>query len=153
VLLAVLLSPEAVGAARVALRHGLPLVAGAQPATRVAEWMAAADLVTLPSWSEGHPNVLVEALACGRPVVSCPVGGVPEVVDDACGVLVPPRDAAALAAGLRTVLARDWNEGALSGRHSRSWSAVAADTMAACGEAIAEHAAARGRVPRRTPGE
>lgn len=128
-------------------------LAGAQPATRVAEWMAAADLVTLPSWSEGHPNVLVEALACGRPVVSCPVGGVPEVVDDACGVLVPPRDAAALAAGLRTVLARDWNEGALSGRHSRSWSAVAADTMAACGEAIAEHAAARGRVPRRTPGE
>lgn len=116
---------------------------GALTATRVAEWMAAADLVTLPSYSEGHPNVLVEALACGRPVVSCPVGGVPEVVDDACGVLVPPRDAAALAAGLGAVLARDWDEGALARRHSRGWDAVAADTMAACTEAVADHAARR----------
>lgn len=124
-------------------------LAGAQPAALVAEWMAAADLVTLPSWSEGHPNVLVEALACGRPVVSCPVGGVPEVVDDESGLLVPPRDPAALAAALEAVLARDWDEEALSRRHSRSWAEVAADTMTACREAVAQHAAAR----RRTTGE
>lgn len=128
-------------------------LAGAQPAARVAEWMAAADLVTLPSWSEGHPNVLVEALACGRPVVSCPVGGVPEVVEDASGLLVPPRDAAALAVALAAVLTRDWDEGALSRRHSRGWAAVAADTMAACREAMAEHAAAHPVARRRTKGE
>lgn len=128
-------------------------LAGAQPALRVAEWMAAADLVALPSYSEGHPNVLVEALACGRPVVSCPVGGVPEVVDEASGVLVPPRDAAALAAGLEAVLARGWDEVALSRRHSRGWDEVAADTMAACREAVAEHAAARMPMRRRATGE
>jgi glycosyltransferase involved in cell wall biosynthesis len=116
--------------------NGLRLV-GAQPAARVAEWMAAANLVTLPSYSEGHPNVLVEALACGRPVVSCPVGGVPEVVDASCAILVPPRDAGALAGALADALERDWDEVSLSRRFSRSWSDVAADTLAACSEALA----------------
>lgn len=112
-------------------------LAGAQAATEVAAWMAASDLVVLPSWSEGHPNVLVEALACGRPVLSCPVGGVPEVVDADCGVLVPPRDEAALTAGLRDALDRDWDEAALSQRFSRGWDDVAHDTLAACREAHA----------------
>jgi glycosyltransferase involved in cell wall biosynthesis len=119
--------------------NGLRLV-GAQPAVRVAEWMAASDLITLPSYSEGHPNVLVEALACGRPVVSTPVGGVPEVVDESCAVLVPPRDAPALAAALNAVLDRDWDEAALSQRFSRNWADVAADTMSACREAVDEYA-------------
>ena len=99
--------------------------------------MAASDLVTLPSYSEGHPNVLVEALACGRPVVSTPVGGIPEVVDESCSILVPPRDAVALAGALAGVLDRSWDETALSRRFSRSWADVAADTLAACAEALA----------------
>jgi glycosyltransferase involved in cell wall biosynthesis len=99
--------------------------------------MAAADLVTLPSYSEGHPNVLVEALACGRPVVATPVGGIPEVVDADCGVLVPVRDPAALAAGLADVLDRSWDESALARRFSRDWDAVAEDTLTACREAMA----------------
>jgi len=120
--------------------NGLRL-AGAQPAPQVAEWMAAADLVTLPSYSEGHPNVLVEALACGRPVVSTPVGGVPEVVDASCALLVPPRDAQALAEALAAVLVRDWDEAALSRRFSRSWAEVATDTLTACREALAARGA------------
>lgn len=118
-----------------ALRARLP---GAQSPAEVARWMAAADLVTLPSWSEGHPNVLVEALACGRPVVATPVGGIPEVVDATTGVLVPLRDADALAAGLQAVLARDWDEQALAARFSRDWDQVARDTLQACAEAIAD---------------
>ncbi|MEO8011350.1 MAG: glycosyltransferase, partial [Dokdonella sp.] len=112
---------------------------GALPAARVAEWMAAADTITLPSYSEGHPNVLVEALACGRPVVSTTVGGVPEVVDAHCSLLVPPRDAAALATALNAVLDRAWDETALSTRFSRGWSDVASDTLAVCEAALAEH--------------
>lgn len=111
---------------------------GAQDAQAVARWMAAADLVTLPSYSEGHPNVLVEALACGRPVVATPVGGIPEVVDTASGLLVPARDAAALAGGLRDALDRSWDTDALARRFSRDWDAVAADTLRACEEALAE---------------
>lgn len=115
-------------------------LAGAQGPHEVARWMAASDLVTLPSYSEGHPNVLVEALACGRPVVATPVGGIPEVVDADCGLLVAARDPAALAAGLRDALERPWNETALSRRFSRGWDAVAADTLRACEEALAQAA-------------
>lgn len=117
------------------LRVHLP---GAQGPHEVARWMAASDLVTLPSYSEGHPNVLVEALACGRPVVATPVGGIPEVVDADCGLLVAVRDPVALAAGLRDALERPWDASALSRRFSRGWDAVAADTLRACEEALAE---------------
>jgi len=53
----------------------------------VAVWMAAADLVTLPSYMEGCPNVVLEALASGRPVVATNVGGIPEVLSEECGML------------------------------------------------------------------
>jgi glycosyltransferase involved in cell wall biosynthesis len=123
----------AMGAGRVTL-------AGAQAPADVARWMAASDLVTLPSYSEGHPNVLVEALACGRAVVATPVGGIPEVVDATCGVLVAPRDADALARGLVQALDREWNEAALAGRFSRDWRQVADDTLRACEQAVAGYA-------------
>lgn len=112
---------------------------GAQDPVEVARWMAAADVVTLPSWSEGHPNVLVEALACGRPVVATDVGGIPEVVDARSGLLVPVRDSGALASALQAALARDWDEAALASRHSRGWDEVAADTLRACQDAVRDH--------------
>ncbi len=124
--------------ARIATMPGVRVhLPGAQGPREVACWMAASDVVTLPSYSEGHPNVLVEALACGRPVVATPVGGIPEVVDADCGLLVAVRDPAALAEGLAEALARDWDEGVLSRRFSRGWDAVATDTLRACEEAIA----------------
>jgi len=126
-------------AATLAAEPALPLqLAGSQAPAEVARWMVASDLVTLPSYSEGHPNVLVEALACGRPVVATPVGGIPEVVDAASGLLVPPRDADALADALAKALAQDWDEAALARRFSRDWEQVARDTLLACEEALAE---------------
>lgn len=104
----------------------------------VAQWMQAANLVTLPSYSEGYPNVLVEALACGRPTVASAVGGIPEVVDATCGVLIPPRASAALAQGLAQALDRSWDEAALSRRFSRDWSTVAKETLQQCTEALAD---------------
>jgi len=63
------------------------------------------DVVALPSWTEGLPLVLLEAMARGRPVVATPVGGTPELVTDGeTGLLVPPRDPEALAEALRRVL-------------------------------------------------
>ena len=95
----------------------------------VALWMAAADVVTLPSYMEGCPNVVIEALASGRPVVATNVGGIPELMDDASGRLVPPRDAGALATALDEVLAKPWSGDEIAGRHSRSWRDVAEDVL------------------------
>lgn len=93
----------------------------------VAVWITASDLVTLPSYMEGCPNVVLEALACGRPVVATNVGGIPEIMSDACGRLVPPRDASLLADGIASVLDRTWDPAAISAQWSRSWTTVAAE--------------------------
>ena len=95
----------------------------------VSVWMAAADLVTLPSYMEGCPNVVLEALACGRPVVATNVGGIPEILGSGCGLLVPPHDAAGLADALASVLNSTWDSEAISAHQSRSWNVVAAELL------------------------
>jgi glycosyltransferase involved in cell wall biosynthesis len=64
------------------------------------------DLFVLPSWTEGLPLVVLEAMAHGRAVVATPVGGTPELVEDGeTGVLVPPRDPGTLAEAVGRLLA------------------------------------------------
>ncbi len=105
---------------------------GALAPAQVAMWLGAGDLATLPSWSEGYPNVVVEALACGRPVVASDVGGLPEIVTQANGILVPARDADALAGALRQALDREWDHGSIAAAMRRSWDDVARETLALC---------------------
>jgi glycosyltransferase involved in cell wall biosynthesis len=70
---------------------------GPLPQALVADWIAASDLLCLPSHAEGSPNVVVEALASGTPVVASRVGGIPDLVHDGVnGLLVEPADPAAL---------------------------------------------------------
>jgi teichuronic acid biosynthesis glycosyltransferase TuaC len=68
------------------------------------DWYRAADLVVLSSHSEGVPNVLREALACGTPYVATAVGGVGELTDDPAIRLVPAGDPGALAAAIDQAL-------------------------------------------------
>ena len=105
---------------------------GRRDAPGVTQWMRAADVFCLPSYSEGCPNAVIEALACGRPVVSTRVGGIPELVHETCGMLVPPRDAAALCRALDGALAKPWDTQEIARLSSRGWEAVAADTLAVC---------------------
>ena len=80
----------------------------------VAHWLAAADLLCLPSFAEGSPAAVVEALACGRPVVASAVGGITtQVVDGVNGLLVEPGDSAALARALESAFEREWSSDAL----------------------------------------
>jgi len=68
----------------------------------VVPWLQAMDLFALPSWGEeGVPQAIMQAMACGLPVVSTTVGAIAEAVDDGVtGQVVPPRDVAALVAAL-----------------------------------------------------
>lgn len=67
-------------------------------------WYRSSDLIALPSDSEGIPNVLREATACGIPWVASRVGGIPEIADPAVDRLVPPRDPRALASAIAGTL-------------------------------------------------
>lgn len=70
----------------------------------VEDWMTQADLLVLPSAWEGLPNVVLEAMACGLPVIASDVDGVAEVLDDgSSGWLVPAGDVTALSAAIDRV--------------------------------------------------
>ena len=80
---------------------------GIRDRVRFAGWVrdtvplyAAADVVVLASLNEGTPVALIEALAAGCVSVATRVGGVPDVVDDTCGILVPAGDTEALASAM-----------------------------------------------------
>jgi teichuronic acid biosynthesis glycosyltransferase TuaC len=101
---------------------------GAQPLERVPLWMAAADVIALPSHVEGTPNVVLEALACGRRVIASAVGGVPDLLTRReLGVLVPPRDPEALADALVLALRAPYDADEVARLGARGgWAASAA---------------------------
>ena len=72
-------------------------------------WLGACDVLCLSSIREGRPNVIMEALSCGRPVVASAVGGIPELVSEAGGILFPPRQYFKLAKSLKAALDREWD--------------------------------------------
>jgi teichuronic acid biosynthesis glycosyltransferase TuaC len=114
------------GKARAALEETLrplgerALFVGPRPLAEVPLWMAACDVLTLPSHHEGTPNVLLEALACGRRVVATRVGGIPDVVHrPELGALVPVADEGALAAALGEALATPYDADAVAALGAR----------------------------------
>lgn len=77
---------------------------GPLPQHTLPDWYRAADLFVLPSHSEGVPNVLLEASACGTPWVASRVGGISEIAHLGISRLVPPNTPAELAAAIRESL-------------------------------------------------
>ncbi len=98
--------------------EGRVLFCGRVDQRELASYYSAADLLLLPSSREGSPNVVLEALACGTPVVGAAVGGVPDLIDaDAAGALFAEHSAPTLAAAVRRVGARVRDPGAVR-RHA-----------------------------------
>ena len=64
--------------------------------------LAAADVLVLPSYTEGLPNAILEGMASGMAVIASPVGGIPTLIEpDANGLLAPPGDVSSLAAAIK----------------------------------------------------
>lgn len=98
------------------------LFAGRTDHAALPDWFAASQLLCLPSHNEGVPNVVLEAMACGVPVVATRVGGIPEVLPAFAGLLVPAQDPLALQGALNAALVAAWDAERISAHgHSFSW--------------------------------
>jgi teichuronic acid biosynthesis glycosyltransferase TuaC len=108
----------------------------------VAQWLIAANVLALPSYAEGCPSVIVEALSCGRPVIATNVGGIPELVNEECSILVGPRDVQELASAIAIAMRRNWDERLISELFRRSWEQVADEIFSACDLAVHQYRSA-----------
>ncbi len=108
--------------------------------TQMPLWYRAADLFCFGSYHEGCPNAILEALACGTPVVSTDVGGIPDLVEEGrSGILFQPRSDEAFAAALRAALERPWDRADIAALGARrSWAHVAAEYLALFEHVLAE---------------
>src|SRR5262249_4454447 len=70
---------------------------GAKPPAEITAWFEDADFLLMPSHMEGMPMALLEAMAAGIPVIASGINAIPEVLPPDGGVLIAPRDRAALA--------------------------------------------------------
>ena len=99
---------------------------------KVAQWLTAASVLALPSYNEGYPNVVIEALSCGRPVIATNVGGILELVNEESGILIAPRDSRALASAIEKAMDRRWDEHSISEQFRRGWDEASDELLRIC---------------------
>jgi glycosyltransferase involved in cell wall biosynthesis len=84
---------------------------GQIPHNELNNWMNACDIFVLSSINEGLPTVILEALGCGKPVVSTNVGGIPEIIQsEKYGILVEKESPTQLSKAIIQSLEKDWDE-------------------------------------------
>ena len=116
---------------------------GAVPHSKLPQLISASDIVVIPSLMEASSLFLIESMACKRPVVATNVGGIPEILNEGCGVLVSPRDTLALSQAINLLIAdqglRDdlATEAYSTVRGTLTWDKIAQQTENAYATAVA----------------
>lgn len=103
-------------------KHGVGkqvILHGWATGAQVRETLRQSRALLLPSYAEGLPIVIMEALAVGRPVLTTRITGIPELVDSGCGWLFEPGDVDAIAEALRGVMRASASERAAMGAEGR----------------------------------
>lgn len=101
-------------------------LAGNIPHHALNEWYSAADIFCLASDREGWPNVIMESLACGTPVVATNIWGIPEIVRSSDIGLLTPRHENNIAKTLQTALTKQWDANVIMGfAKNATWQRVA----------------------------
>jgi len=72
-------------------------------------WINACDIFCLPSYMEGVPNVVLEAISCGKPCVASNIGGIPEILPESCGILIEAKNTTSLVSGIKQAIDTSWN--------------------------------------------
>jgi teichuronic acid biosynthesis glycosyltransferase TuaC len=88
---------------------GIVSLKGNIPHKELCQWYNAADLFCLASSREGWPNVILESLACGTPVVATNVGGIPEILTSRHVGLICDRDEKSIAETIQSALFQSWD--------------------------------------------
>lgn len=79
-------------------------------ADKLVSYYNACDLICLPSFSEGFPTVIVEALSCGTPVVASHVGGIPDIIKNSInGFLIDPNSVDSLTSAIKMCTSINWD--------------------------------------------
>ena len=89
--------------------QGIPegvIFTGEQPHDSVMQLVSEGEIFTLPSYTEGFPNAVLEAMAIGKPIVATDVGAIPEMLDG-CGIVIPSRDASPLKDALERLMSNE----------------------------------------------
>lgn len=106
----------------------------------IVQWLNASDILCLPSIREGLPNVVLEAQACGKPVVTSRVGGIPDVIiGDEYGFLVEAGNVTQLSGALQCALAKQWDSvHIMKNPNLVSWEENAVETFEVLQKAISK---------------
>jgi glycosyltransferase involved in cell wall biosynthesis len=115
-------------------------LAGSRPHAELELWMNAADVLCLSSRSEGMPNVVLEAAACGTPMAAFDVGAVREMLGgEECARVVHAGSTAALAEALGALLGSRCDRAVMAARHGRrTWADQAREILTIMGQGETE---------------
>ncbi len=119
---------------RIAQKHGVQnriILPGPQPHYKIPFYFNAADASVLASYREGCPNVVLESLACGTPVIATDVGSVKDILPTPqCGFIVPPREVHPLRQALSKAIETDWDRGnIINASNIKGWDEVGLEVV------------------------